>query len=215
LGEERKLSPLAKLKLKAVAHNWIPGSLLGYRLKQDLKRWQRNRTGPLPHLLKQRVVLNYGAASGAPVFVETGTFYGHMLRACLGHFDRLISIEIEPHFYRRAQQVFRGHPNVTLLSGDSGEILRDVLRTLTDRCLFWLDAHYSGGITGRGQLETPIVQELEGILSHAYRHTVLIDDADCFDGTNGYPRIAWIENAANRSAYSVSVVDNIIRLVSE
>jgi hypothetical protein len=136
-----------------------------------------------------------------------------MLRACLGHFDKLISIEIEPHFYRRAQQVFRGQPSVTLLKGDSGKVLPEVLGVVSCPCLLWLDAHYSGSITGRAELETPIQQELAAILSHKFRHTVLIDDANCFDGRNDYPEIAWIENATKKGGYSLSVADNIIRLV--
>lgn len=213
MGNESRLSPLAKIKLKAVEHNWIPGSLLRYRLRQDLRRWEADRSGPFPHLLKQRVVLEHAAAKGARIFVETGTFYGHMLRACLGHFDRLVSIEVEPHFCRRAQKVFRRYRNVSVLRGDSGEILPDVLRTIESPCLFWLDAHYSGNVTGRAELETPIKQELAAIVSHPIRHVVLVDDANCFDGTHDYPEVAWIERTGRDAGYSVSVADNIIRLV--
>jgi len=51
-----------------------------------------------------------------------------------------------------------------------------------------LDAHFSGGITSKGDLETPIVTELSHILTHpcAADHVVLIDDARLFVGANDY-----------------------------
>jgi len=209
------MSALNQIKLQIVARNLLPEALLRRSLEQNLEEWERRREGPFPHLLKQKIVRRHAAASGARVFVETGTYYGFMLRACLGYFDKLISIEIEPHFYRRARRIFENHTNVSVLYGNSGELLPVVLAGIRRPSLFWLDAHYSGGLTGRAELETPIRRELEAILSHPYRHTILIDDANCFDGTHDYPQIAWIETVARESGgYSLSVSDNIIRLVA-
>ncbi len=210
-GRER-MSLRGGVKLTLVQHNLIPAAWLQYRLDEDLRRWEQKQQTTFPHLLKQRIVLDHAAASGARAFIETGTYYGFMLQACLGRFDRLISIEIEPHFYNRAQKVFRRQSNVTLLHGDSAKLLPKLLGTIKCPCLFWLDAHYSGGLTGRTELETPIRGELEAILSHSYRHTVLIDDANCFDGTHDYPEISWIESISRKSGYSMSLTDNIIRL---
>ena len=210
------MSALNQLKLQLVARNLLPQALLQRSLERNLEEWERRREGPFPHLLKQEIVRGYAAASGARVFVETGTYYGFMLRACLGYFDKLISIEIESHFYRRARRIFKDYSNVSVLYGNSGELLPGVLAGIRCPSLFWLDAHYSGGLTGRAELETPIRRELEAILSHPYRHTILIDDANCFDGTHDYPEIAWIETVAReRGGYSLSVSNNVIRLVAE
>jgi hypothetical protein len=206
------VSTLNQIKLRLIARNLVPVAFLRSAIKRDLEQWERNHDGPYPHLLKQRTVQHYAAASGARVFVETGTWYGIMLQACLGYFDRLVSIELEPHFFRRAQTFFKSHSNVTLLHGDSAELLPKLLATIQCPCLFWLDAHYSGGLTGKAELETPIRRELEAILSHSHRHTILIDDANSFDGTHDYPEIMWIEKAARKKGYSVSLSDNIIRL---
>jgi hypothetical protein len=208
------MSTLAQIKLTLVASNLVPIAFLRYGLEQNLEHWDRKRTGPFPHLLKQQIVQRYAVASKARVFIETGTYYGFMLQACLGYFDKLISIEIEPHFYCRAQKIFKSHANVTLVHGDSGEILPKLLPTLGSPCLFWLDAHYSGGLTGKADIETPIRRELEAILSHSRSHTILIDDANCFDGTHDYPKLAWIEQAARDNGYLMSLSDNIIRLVA-
>ena len=202
-----------RVKLTLVQLDLIPDAWIRYRLGQDLRRWERERVAPFPHLLKQRVVLDYAVRSGARVFIETGTYYGNMLRACLDHFDRLVSMEIQKHFYRRAQRRFASKSQVTLLHGDSGKLLPEVLTTIKRPCLFWLDAHYSCGLTGRADLETPICRELEAIFRHPHRHTILIDDANAFDGTHDYPTIPWIENAARNAGYSVCVSHDIIRLV--
>lgn len=203
------------VKLTLVRHNLIPAAWLRYRLGEELRRWERKQQTTFPHLLKQRIVLDYASASGARTFIETGTHLGLMLQACLGHFDRLVSMEVEPHFYRRAQKVFEHQAKVTLLHGDSAKLLPELLGTIESPCLFWLDAHYSGGLTGRAELETPIRTELEAILVHSHRHTVLIDDAHCFDGTHDYPELAWIESISKESSYSMSLADNIIRLVPQ
>ena len=204
---------LDEVKLSLVERNLIPAAWLQYRLDQDLRRWEKEQRPPYPHLLKQRTVLNYGTASRARVLIETGTFYGNMLRACLGHFDRLISFEIEPHFFSRAKRVFRNHSKVILVNGDSGKLLPEILGVIKEPCVFWLDAHYSCGLTGKAELETPICRELETIFAHPYHHTILIDDASEFNGTHDYPKISWVQEAARRNGYSFSLSDNIIRLV--
>src|SRR5215469_5440859 len=121
------MSVLAQIRLQFIACDLVPGAFLRRALEQNLENWERQQTRPFPHLLKQGIVQSYAAASGARIFVETGTYYGFMLQACLAHFDQLISIEIEPHFYRRAQKVFKRHKNVTLLRGDSAELLPRVV----------------------------------------------------------------------------------------
>jgi hypothetical protein len=61
--------------------------------------------------------------------------------------------------------------------------------------LFWLDGHYSGGVTGIGSLETPIIKELQTIFNHplSKKHVILIDDARLFNGTRDYPKIEELQ----------------------
>ena len=57
---------------------------------------------------------------------------------------------------------------------------------LEEPTLFWLDGHYSGGVTARGSKETPILDEVDKILStKESRHVLIVDDARCF-GTDPY-----------------------------
>lgn len=206
------MSLQSNLKLFLVEYNLVPPSLLRRRQEEELRAWEKARKGYFPHRLKQKIVLDNAAAFGTRILVETGTYYGLMLQGCLPHFDQLYSIEVEPHFYRRACRVFSGHPKVKLLRGDSAEVLPPLLRTISVPCLFWLDAHYSGGLTGQARIETPIRTELEAIFHHPCRHVVLIDDADCFDGTHDYPEVEWIAETAKTNGYAFAKGQNVIRL---
>ena len=51
------------------------------------------------------------------------------------------------------------------------------------------------GSTAKGQVDTPIVQEMKCILNHkmAENHVTLIDDARCFTGENDYPTLETLE----------------------
>jgi hypothetical protein len=56
--------------------------------------------------------------------------------------------------------------------------------------LFWLDGHYSAGVTAKGEKDTPIYEELNQILSSKDKgHVIIIDDARCFGTDPNYPSI--------------------------
>jgi hypothetical protein len=146
--------------------------------------------------------------------VETGTYLGEMVEGLAGVGARIYSIELDPWLFRRAQRRLRRYGNVTLILGDSARQLGRVIRDLDCPALFWLDGHYSGGITARGEVDSPVVAELTAILSDTKDHVVLVDDARAFDGTNGYPTISSLTALINRLRpnYRVEVESDIIRL---
>ncbi len=95
--------------------------------------------------------------------------------------------------------------------GDSGKVLRDILSLISEPCLFWLDAHHSGGITAKGELTTPVIEELKTILAHPIcGHVVLIDGADSFGGDRDYPGLDEIREMA--CGWAVENIDGIIRI---
>jgi hypothetical protein len=77
-----------------------------------------------------------------------------MVEAIQGEFARVFSIELEPTLSRRAAERFQALSHVTIVEGDSSKALFDVLKGLDERCLLWLDGHFSGGVTARGNVET-------------------------------------------------------------
>ena len=86
--------------------------------------------------------------------VETGTYYGDMIYAQLDNFSRIYSIELSERLYRKAKRRFKKNESVTLLHGDSSEVLHEIVPKFKEPVLFWLDGHYSGGITAQGKLDT-------------------------------------------------------------
>lgn len=93
-------------------------------------------------------------------------------------------------------------------------MLPPVLANVKETCLFWLDAHYSGGITFKGSIETPISKELNLILSHPEEHIILIDDARNFVGKEGWPSLELLRDIVNRrrTGWVFEVRDDIIRI---
>jgi hypothetical protein len=133
----------------------------------------------------------------APIlnFIETGTFKGNTARWAAQHFNKAVTIEINPQCYEEAKRNTSNLPNLEFLLGDSAALLPQVVAKLEGRSLFWLDGHYSGAGTGGEVTECPILEELEA-LKNLPDPLILIDDARCFLGppppphkAEGWPRI--------------------------
>ena len=155
----------------------------------EIYRWYKNAFSEFaPPLIKRRILMSYLRSRGLKTFVETGTFTGDTLaEVAADKTVQAISIELADHYYRDAKRRFAGYQNVTLLHGDSGKLLPEVVDKLQTPALFWLDGHYSRGLTAKGALETPIRAELQAIFSSAIAgHVILIDDVRCFDGSHDY-----------------------------
>ncbi len=77
-----------------------------------------------------------------------------------------------------------------------------------------MDAHYSGANTGKGELETPILSELEAILNSDVKgHVILIDDARCFNGSHDYPHLdKLLQMIRCKGKYNIEISCDIIRL---
>lgn len=125
------------------------------------------------------------------LFIETGTYKAGTTRWAAQHFDRVITIEgYEPRY---ARFIASGVPeNVTAVFGDSRFKLAEVLRSINERALYWLDAHWCGeGATDSGGDECPLREELDAILAHeaqtGVQHILLIDDARLFTAPPPYP----------------------------
>jgi hypothetical protein len=184
---------------------------------RDLKQWEQNgRPAPPPHLFKQRVLKRYAKEHRLRILVETGTLYGDMVHAMRNSFDKIYSIELSHELFLEAEKRFRSKNHIQILEGDSVRVLGDVMKELDQPALFWLDGHYSGGVTAKGEKDTPIYEELHHILEHqGAQHVVIIDDARCFGSESEYPTIEELTDfiLSKRSHAEISVGDDIIRIV--
>lgn len=164
---------------------------------------------------KRRIIKRAFKASGARIFVETGTFMGDTVYIMSKLAERIYSIELDPSLAAAAQKRFSQNSRINILQGDSGDLIPSVLRGLSEPAVFWLDGHYSGDITAKTDRETPIFQELQAIFSSPIKnHLILIDDAHCFNGTHDYPTLEGLKDfvLAKAPHMKISIKDNIITL---
>lgn len=184
--------------------------------KQIIKEWEsKGKPLPPPQCFKRLVIKKYTKQNSISVFIETGTYIGETLEYFKGYFKRLISIELDDTLYENAKKKFSNDKNIELYKGDSGEVIEIVINHISEACLFWLDGHYSEGITAKGKLNTPILAELNHILNHTIKdHVILIDDARCFTGEDDYPSIDYLSDFIKQKNPSLKfeVLDDIIRI---
>lgn len=153
---------------------------------------------PAPQRVKWSVLERYGR--GVDVWIETGTYLGDTTRFLAERTTRVFSIEPGAELARDAKAKFAGDPHVTIIEGLSEHVLPDVLKSLSGGSVaFWLDGHFSAGVTFQGPADTPIREELAAIEKHLDRFdrvVVLVDDVRCFDPANPefatYPDRTWL-----------------------
>lgn len=170
------------------------------KLLKHARRWQRDGIHlPLPDLLKRAILKSAARDFGARILVETGTFRGDTVWYFRNQFQRIVSIEVQPQLAALAADRFASLSHIEIIEGDSASKLAAVVPTLDAPVMFWLDGHYSAGITGRGASDCPIWGELDAIagkLRHPF--LILIDDARCFGVDDGYPSLAELRDFATR-----------------
>jgi len=184
--------------------------------KYQVVQWQRqDPDGPPPHIVKETLLKEYADRFHLVRFVETGTLTGAMVSAMRRVMKEIWSIELDHDLYENAERKFHRFENIHILEGDSAQVLGKLLGSTQEPCLFWLDAHYSGGITACGEQETPVISELKHIIRrNVLGDVILIDDARCFTGHNDYPSIAELESfvRANRPEWELVIASDVIRL---
>jgi hypothetical protein len=181
-----------------------------------LRSWEKSeRTGPPPAIVKRQIVAAYGAGFVIETLIETGTWYGDMIYAMKDRFRTIFSVELSEDLCNLAKSRFRRFPHIHIMHGDSGDVLPQILADLSAPSLFWLDGHYSGFVTAKGAIDTPIRKELQAVLAHKIKdHVILIDDARCFDGTCDYPTVDELREliSVHRPGYGFSVLNDVIRI---
>ena len=195
----------------------VMNNLIYYYQKKLFNEWKSNGCPiPSPHLLKQITIKEYQKKYNYEILVETGTYMGDMVEAQKTIFRKVFSIELGVDLYNAAVKRFKNDNNVMIINGDSGKELPKVLLDINEPAIFWLDGHYSAGITAKGDKECPIFEELDAILvNKKLNHVLLIDDARCFNGEGDYPLIEKLTEyiKGKNNNYKVEVKDDIIRYV--
>ena len=177
-----------------------------YNLAQFLEWSRRSFAAPSPDYVKRAMLARYGTPDC--VWIETGTYLGDTTQFLSARSELVFSIEVDATLAERATRRFRTVANVKILQGDSGRRLAEIFPQVDGPARFWLDGHYSAGITGKANSDTPIVAELDAIAAALAKGSlsrgfvVLVDDVRCFDPSNplyaDYPRLDYLVDWSNR-----------------
>jgi len=196
-----------------------------FNLKNTAGKWYEAKFVIPQYSEKRAIILEYKKTYGCDTFVETGTFLGETVEVMRHHFKKVYSIELAEALAIKAQKRFEKNPEVTILQGDSGTKLGEIVPILAPPVLYWLDGHFSGSMyigdelveTASGDLHSPIIKELECLLAKGIEgNVILIDDARLFVGQGGYPEynslVKFLEKF-NISPSQISQKRDIIRII--
>ena len=168
------------------------------------------------HSIKQEVINKYITDLKYKIFIESGTYLGDMIEVQKNKFEQLYSIEVVERLFNQAVLRFNNDKHIEILLGDSSKVLHELMPRIKQSAIFWLDGHYSGGVTGMGELECPIFGELEAIINNlSVPHCILIDDARLFVGAKSYPTIKEIEDYFNKKVvkFNLHIAEDIIQIL--
>lgn len=189
-----------------------------YKESEEMKKWKRDGC-PIPptHVYKSYTCIEYGKRYNIKSFIETGTYHGAMIKEVYPYFNEIYSVEIVRNLYEENVQKYKGCKKVHLYLGDCLEKLPEMISDAkTNNLLFWLDGHYSGGITGKGKKEDPIYESLEIVFASMEGkrgYVILIDDARTFVDSRGINLNEIMDYIRENNPISLEVKYDIIRAV--
>ena len=170
----------------------------------------------LSRLLKRQILKSLITSYDLKTFVETGTYLGDTSLYLSRVVKKGSTIEVSKFLYTRAKFRLRKKKNIEVLLGDSVEVLGNILGAINTPCLFYLDGHFSGGISSSAKnYSSPLNLELEIIKSfHFLKGSIIvIDDARELGRTDGYPEINEIERIFENQKFSkIELCDLLIIL---
>jgi len=167
--------------------------------------------------LKQELLSTLKTAFKLGAFVETGTYVGESTEIAKNVFSEVHTIELSVDLFVHACQRFQHSQDIFLHHGDSPLVLKEILPNISERILFYLDAHYSGEETALSAVNTPILKELKVIReTKKDQSVILINDMRLFQNSlypenirntclEGYPDLRIIVEAllAINSTYQI------------
>ena len=188
--------------------------------------WRQEQTSEIPAMsIKRNDILEISRRfPDAKIFIETGTFFGDTIEFFKNNFTRLYSIELSEELAARAKKRFENDAHISIVNGDSSIQLSNILAEIDQRCIFWLDGHYSSEFwvgkefikTAKGKKDTPIREELNQIFNHKIKdHIILIDDARVFTNQQDYPGVKQIKKMVSKRllSHTLEIKNDVIRIL--
>jgi hypothetical protein len=139
--------------------------------------------GTLNYFNLQQYIKQYNTT----IFFETGTYKGDGLVSAQRYgFKKLISVEINQELYTNVSKKFNNINNIIIKLDNSLSAMSDILPTIEENIIFWLDAHYPGADAGLSsyssdepnRIRLPLEEELLMIqkLRKNHQDVILVDD---------------------------------------
>jgi hypothetical protein len=184
-------------------------------VNDEVSWWLSSRMPlPAPQAIKIEFITRY--SNPDTTWIETGTYLGTTTEALAKISKWVISIEPSEELYNKSLRRLSAFNNVQLLNGSSEDLFNSVCTQVSGSVSFWLDGHFSGGETFKGEQDCPIEYELAAISQHLpiyERVCVYIDDFRLFRDTreqnSDYPLKSFLVNWAEQNGLEWSVNSDI------
>ena len=177
---------------------------------------------PLDAKSKAKKIIDYCKKHSVTKYIETGVYRGETVSYIFEakslkiiNVTDIYGMELGKDLANKLIKKYERYANVHIYEGDTVKILPTILENINDRALFWLDAHYSGHDTARGNVDCPLLKELEIIKKHNINnHVILIDDARTFHDKDNksWPSLRRVYNGVKRinDNYNIKIENDII-----
>ena len=126
-------------------------------------------------------------------FIETGTYLGETIFSLESYFSKLYTVEFSEKYYNNTKNKYSGN-KISFILGDSAIVFESLLSNITDKCIFFLDGHWSGDDTGRSNKDCPLEEEITNINNLFLNDAIIIiDDVRLFglDKSSGKLNEDW------------------------
>jgi hypothetical protein len=108
-------------------------------------------------------------------FIETGTYTGNTILSLEPYFNKLYTIEFSEFYYQNTKNKYDGD-KISFMLGDSSVVFKSLLPTITDKCIFFLDGHWSSGNTGKSEKDCPLNEEITQINDLFKQEAIIVID---------------------------------------
>jgi hypothetical protein len=108
-------------------------------------------------------------------FIETGTLSGDTIFSLEPYFNKLYTIEFSEKYYITTKNKYSGN-KINFILGDSSIVFETLLPIISDKCIFFLDGHWTGGDTGRSDKDCPLYEEITHINNLFTNDAIIIID---------------------------------------
>lgn len=186
--------------------------LLQRQAETEFSHPQVNLLRQPAHVYKPLLAAMIGLTLGKTIFVETGTFVGQSSYFVSRLFSEVLTVEASVDLALAARRLMEATntENVKVVQGASVDLLQNLSLEAGQSAVFFLDAHYSTGLTSRLFGACPLVDELTIIFKRFDNPVIIVDDLRTMTGLGGYPSIAEILACIPSSFAATIACDQLI-----